>query len=55
MRVNKEAQKRKFSVYQELKQTVMQQELWRLVPFREIYEWLCGQNLITIWILLMSV
>jgi single-stranded-DNA-specific exonuclease len=47
MRVNKEAQKREISesqIYQELKQTVMQQELMVLGTVQEIYEWLCGQN-----------
>lgn len=47
MRVNKEAQKREISesqIYQELKQTVMQQELMALGTVQEIYEWLCGQN-----------
>ncbi|HEM4290685.1 TPA: single-stranded-DNA-specific exonuclease RecJ [Streptococcus suis] len=43
MRVNKEAQKREISesqIYQELKETVIQQELMALGTVQEIYEWL---------------
>ncbi|HEM5074033.1 TPA: single-stranded-DNA-specific exonuclease RecJ [Streptococcus suis] len=46
MRVNKEAQKREISesqIYQELKETVIQQELMALGTVQEIYEWLCGR------------
>ncbi|MFI3067788.1 single-stranded-DNA-specific exonuclease RecJ [Streptococcus suis] len=46
MRVNKGAQKREISesqIYQELKETVIQQELMALGTVQEIYEWLCGR------------
>ncbi|MDG3131758.1 single-stranded-DNA-specific exonuclease RecJ [Streptococcus suis] len=45
MRVNKEAQKREISdshIYQDLKRTVMQQELMALGTVQEIYDWLRG-------------
>ncbi|WP_099868525.1 single-stranded-DNA-specific exonuclease RecJ [Streptococcus suis] len=46
MRINKGAQKREISesqIYQELKETVIQQELMALGTVQEIYEWLCGR------------
>ncbi|NQP15831.1 single-stranded-DNA-specific exonuclease RecJ [Streptococcus suis] len=45
MRVNKGAQKREISesqIYQELKETVIQQELMALGTVQEIYDWLCS-------------
>lgn len=47
MRVNKDAQKREISdsrIYQDLKKTVVQQELFALGTVQEIYDWLCGSS-----------
>ncbi|MGQ7408685.1 single-stranded-DNA-specific exonuclease RecJ [Streptococcus suis] len=47
MRVNKDAQKREISdsqIYQALKKTVVQQELFALGTVQEIYDWLCGSS-----------
>ncbi|WP_153048954.1 single-stranded-DNA-specific exonuclease C-terminal domain-containing protein, partial [Streptococcus suis] len=46
MRVNKEARKREIAesqIYQDLKETVIQQELMALGTVQEIYDWLCGR------------
>ena len=46
MKVNKEAEKREIaesSIYQNLKQTVKEQELMALGTVREIYDYLTGQ------------
>lgn len=47
MRVNKTAQKKELSesqIYQNLKKTVIQQELMALGTVQEIYDWLCGRG-----------
>ncbi|HFR4575897.1 TPA: single-stranded-DNA-specific exonuclease RecJ [Streptococcus suis] len=47
MRVNKDAQKREISdsqIYQDLKKTVVQQELFALGTVQEIYDWLCSSS-----------